>query len=79
MEGKHTPPHVAQPELILSRTTGGKGGAVVNVASYAELVKACAGVAPAIIMVTGKISTPGKIRVASNKSIIGKNSQAGTF
>ncbi|QDS67669.1 hypothetical protein FKW77_004998 [Venturia effusa] len=57
-------------------TSGGKAGAVINVASTAALEKACAQAGPAIIVVSGKISSPAKIRVSSNKSIIGKDSQA---
>ncbi|TID27353.1 putative pectate lyase A [Venturia nashicola] len=57
-------------------TSGGKAGAIVTVSTLAELEKAAAAAGPAIIMVSGKIATPGKVRIGSNKSIIGKDSKA---
>jgi pectate lyase len=65
--------------LTAFSTTGGKGGQVINVSTFEQLEKAAQGTAPAIIVVSGKIQHEGKIRVGSNKSFIGKNSQAGMY
>lgn len=55
----------------MSRTTGGSEGSTTKVSSLAQLVAAASGTAPAIIVVTGAISGAAKVRVGSNKSIIG--------
>lgn len=52
-------------------TTGGRGGLVVSVSTKEELEAAAAGTDPKIILVTGKITSTGAIKVGSNKSVIG--------
>ncbi len=60
-------------------TTGGEGGEVVTVSSYAELQSYAESSTPYVIMVEGTISNGsggGRINVQSNKSIIGVGSTA---
>lgn len=52
-------------------TTGGKGGKVTTVTTLAALTSAAAGDTAAIVMISGKISGAGNVKVGSNKSIIG--------
>ena len=58
-------------------TSGGRGGQVVSVATQAELQAAVEGTDPKIVLVTGKISAAGSVKVGSNKSIIGAGPAAG--
>ena len=55
-------------------TTGGAGGSSITVKSYDELVKAVKDDTAAIIYIDGTIEGSKKIRVGSNKSILGKDS-----
>lgn len=58
-------------------TTGGAGGTEVTVTSNEELLAEVEGDDPKIIWVEGTIEGyTDKVRVGSNKSIIGKNSEA---
>jgi len=57
-------------------TTGGKGGPTVTVTTYEQFAQAVSGSDPKIIIVSGVINHEAKTRIGSNKSIIGKNSQA---
>ncbi|MBS0210305.1 MAG: right-handed parallel beta-helix repeat-containing protein [Planctomycetes bacterium] len=52
-------------------TTGGKGGATVSVADEEALRLAVAGYGPATVIVRGKITLSKKVRVGSNKTILG--------
>ena len=52
---------------------------MINVSTFEELEKAAISTTPAIIVVSGKIVHEGRIKVGSNKSIIGKNSGAGMY
>ena len=58
-------------------TTGGAGGTSVTVSTYADLVTAVKGDTAAIVYIKGKISGGEKIRVGSNKSILGLDSSSG--
>jgi pectate lyase len=58
-------------------TTGGAGGPSVTVSTYADLVAAVKGDAAAIVYVKGKITGTDKIRVGSNKSVLGLDSSSG--
>lgn len=57
-------------------TTGGAGGEEVTVTSVDELVEAVEGDEPRIIYVEGTLEGTATIRTGSNKSILGKNSDA---
>lgn len=57
-------------------TTGGHGGSVVHVSTFEQLSQAVAGNEPRIVVVSGKIQRDAKLKVGSNKSIIGQNPQA---
>lgn len=57
-------------------TTGGAGGKTVTVSTYADLVAAVKDESPAIVYVKGKITGSDKIRVGSNKSILGIDSSS---
>ncbi|KAF2019883.1 polysaccharide lyase family 1 protein [Aaosphaeria arxii CBS 175.79] len=52
-------------------TTGGKGGQVVTVTTPEQLVAAVAGDAPKIIYAKGRFNLTSRLRVGSNKSILG--------
>ena len=58
-------------------TTGGAGGKSVTVSTYADLVAAVKGDTAAIVYVKGKITGTDKIRVGSNKSVLGLDSSSG--
>lgn len=58
-------------------TTGGAGGKSVTVTTYAALAAAVKDDAAAIVYVKGKISGNTKIRVGSNKSVLGVDSSSG--
>lgn len=57
-------------------TTGGAGGTTVTVSTQADLQTALSGDDPAIVIIDGAISGADKIRVGSNKTILGKDSNA---
>lgn len=56
--------------------TGGKGGPVVRVSDEATLVEKLKGNEPATIIITGPIVLKSKVRVGSNKTVIGEGSKA---
>lgn len=60
-------------------TTGGAGGPTVNVNTEAQLINAVTDNNPRIVRVTGSITLSGstRVRVGSNKSILGASSNAG--
>jgi pectate lyase len=61
-------------------TTGGKGGATVEVSSLSELTAAVKGDAASIVLITGPIKGSGEnVKIGSNKSVIGKDSSVGTW
>ncbi|WP_437924875.1 hypothetical protein WMF37_38505 [Sorangium sp. So ce291] len=63
----------------LDTTTGGAGGEVVTVTSYAELAAAVGDHTPRVIRVSGTIAGPGGVEmldVGSNKTIIGLGASA---
>ncbi|AUX39687.1 uncharacterized protein SOCE26_010820 [Sorangium cellulosum] len=63
----------------LATTTGGAGGEVVTVTSYAELAAAVGDHAPRVVRVSGTIAAPGGVEmldVGSNKTIIGLGASA---
>jgi pectate lyase len=51
--------------------TGGKGGQTFRVSDAKSLTKAACGDEPAIIVITGPIALEEKVRVGSNKTILG--------
>ena len=57
-------------------TTGGAGGTTTTVSSLAQFSAAAEADGAAVIVVSGAISGSAKIRVASDKTIIGKDSSA---
>ncbi|KAJ6643898.1 putative pectate lyase A [Pseudolycoriella hygida] len=60
-------------------TSGGAGGPTVNVNTEAQLINAVTDNNPRIVRVTGSITLSGttRVRVGSNKSILGASSNAG--
>lgn len=54
-------------------TTGGAGGTTTTVSSLAQFSSAAEADAKAVIVVSGAISGSAKIRVGSNKTIVGKS------
>lgn len=52
-------------------TTGGKGGEKVYVSTADELIEAAKGNDPRIIYVKGAIELPSRLRLGSNKSLLG--------
>ncbi|XXX81685.1 hypothetical protein WMF30_23285 [Sorangium sp. So ce134] len=62
----------------LATTTGGSGGEVVTVTSYAELVAALGDDAPRVIRISGTLVGDGApmLRVRSNKTLIGVGADA---
>lgn len=65
--GKHNP---------LGPTTGGKGGATVTVSTPEALVSAVTGDTPATIYISGKYNLTSRLRVGSNKSLVGAGNGA---
>lgn len=57
-------------------TTGGAGGSTTTVSSLAQFSAAAEADGAAVIVVTGAITGSAKIRVASDKTIVGKDSSA---
>ncbi|AUX42688.1 uncharacterized protein SOCE26_041210 [Sorangium cellulosum] len=62
----------------LATTTGGSGGEVVTVTSYADLVAALADDAPRVVRISGTIVGGGApmLRVRSNKTLLGVGADA---
>lgn len=60
-------------DLHNDRTTGGAGGTVTTVSTLAQFTAAVAekNTAPMIVFVQGMINGSAKVRVGSNKSILG--------
>ncbi|EKG11903.1 Pectate lyase/Amb allergen [Macrophomina phaseolina MS6] len=57
-------------------TTGGAGGSTTTVSSLAQFTAAAEADGAAVIVVSGNISGAAKVRVGSDKTIIGKDSSA---
>lgn len=57
-------------------TTGGAGGTTTTVSSLAAFTAAVTAEGPAVVYVSGTISGATKVRVASDKSILGVDSSA---
>jgi len=55
----------------LGSTTGGQGGPTVTVETATDLKAAVSGDEPKIVLVKGDIAVPSRIKVGSNKSVIG--------
>jgi pectate lyase len=55
----------------IGKTTGGKGGPTVWATTAAELAAAVAGPEKKIVRVKGAITLPSRLKVGSNKSVIG--------
>lgn len=67
------------PALGVAATTGGEGGEVITVDNFADLERYAGASEPYIIQISGTISPPVdfvKVRVASNKTIIGLGDNA---
>lgn len=64
------------PSLTNDSTTGGEGGTTTTVSSLSAFTAAAAGSGKAVIYVSGVISGGATVKVASDKSILGLNSQA---
>jgi len=58
-------------------TNGGAGGPTVNVNTEAQLVSAVTDNNPRIVRITGLVTLTGRVRVGSNKSILGASGNAG--
>lgn len=54
-------------------TTGGKGGTTTTVSTLAQFTAAVGSSSAAVVVVSGAISGAAKVKVTSNKSIIGKS------
>jgi pectate lyase len=59
--------------IRFSSTTGGNGGATTTVSTLAQFTAAVSGDSAAVVVVTGTITGAAKVRVGSNKTIIGSN------
>jgi pectate lyase len=57
-------------------TKGGKGGSTTTVSTYAQFTAAVTDDTARIVIVSGTITKAARVKVGSNKSIIGKNSSA---
>ena len=57
-------------------TTGGAGGTTTTVSDFAAFSEAAEADGPAIIIVDGSLTGPGKIRVAADKTIVGASGGA---
>ncbi len=60
----------------LGPTTGGQSGTTVTVSTAADLRAAVTGNDAKIVLINGNITLPSRLRVGSNKSLIGVNSTA---
>lgn len=60
----------------LGKTTGGKGGPTVTVSSVPELQTAVTGTDPKTIVLKGEFVLPARLKVGSNKSLIGHKTTA---
>lgn len=59
--------------MLSYRTTGGRGGTTTTVSTLAQFTAAAGSSSAAVIVVSGAISGSAKVKVTSNKSIIGKS------
>ncbi|THX98597.1 putative pectate lyase [Aureobasidium pullulans] len=57
-------------------TTGGQGGATTTVSTLAQFTKAATAKEPTVVYISGKITGNDKVRVSSDTSIIGLNSDS---
>ncbi|OLN97017.1 putative pectate lyase A 1 [Colletotrichum chlorophyti] len=60
----------------IGKTTGGKGGPTVTVSSVPELQTAVTGTDPKTIILKGEFVLPARLKVGSNKSLIGYKTTA---
>ena len=61
------------------RTKGGAGGTTTTVSTLAEFTAAAQSSASMVIVVKGNLSGSAKVKVASNKSIIGASGSCKAF
>lgn len=54
------------------RTTGGAGGSTTTVSTLAQFTQAAESSDKKVVVVSGNISGSAKVRVKSNKTIVGK-------
>jgi hypothetical protein len=80
---KHSSSHFGSFDLVgyakdnpIGKTTGGEKGEVVTVTDEAALIAAVTGTTPRTIYVEGRIDLPSRLRVGSNKSILGVGDSA---
>jgi pectate lyase len=80
---KHSSSHFGSFDLVgyardnpIGKTTGGEKGEVVTVTDGAALIAAVTGTTPRTIYVEGRIDLPSRLRVGSNKSILGVGENA---
>jgi pectate lyase len=80
---KHSSSHFGSFDLVgyardnpVGKTTGGEKGEVVTVTDGAALIAAVTGTTPRTIYVEGRIDLPSRLRVGSNKSILGVGDDA---
>jgi pectate lyase len=80
---KHSSSHFGSFDLVgyardnpIGKTTGGEKGEVVTVTDGASLIAAVTGTTPRTIYVEGRIDLPSRLRVGSNKSILGVGENA---
>jgi pectate lyase len=80
---KHSSSHFGSFDLVgyardnpVGKTTGGEKGEVVTVTDGAALIAAVTGTTPRTIYVEGRIDLPSRLRVGSNKSILGVGENA---
>lgn len=64
------------PIGFASGTTGGAGGTTTTVSSLPALTSAAKADGPAVIVVSGSLTGPGKVKISSDKTVIGASGGA---
>ena len=75
--GAVVPAFESSPVGFGAGTTGGAGGATVTVTNATDLASAVAGDVPRIVRVSGTYTGTSRIKIGSNKTVIGIGSTAG--